>query len=113
MKKFIVFFREPDGRTIHHDSEAIKSHQEKWKNWFVSWGAKGTLDRGSGLTLNGRLVMDKGNTVVDGIYQNGTEIIGGYLLLNATDLDDAASIVKTCPVFDFDGYAEIRELQTS
>lgn len=39
------------------------------------------------------------------------EIIGGFLLLNAVDLDEATEIMTTCPIFEFDGIAEIRELQ--
>jgi hypothetical protein len=37
--------------------------------------------------------------------------VGGYLLLNADDFNEAVDIMKTCPIYEFDGYAEIRELQ--
>ncbi|MBK0383470.1 hypothetical protein I5M32_10920 [Pedobacter sp. SD-b] len=111
MKKLIVLFREPDGRAIEHSESEIKAHQENWKNWFSTWGQKGKLEGGSGLTLNGKIIKGDGNIVVNEIYKNGDEIVGGYLLLNATNLDEAVEIMKTCPIYEFGGYAEIRELQ--
>ena len=38
--------------------------------------------------------------------------IGGYLLINARDLDEATSLMQSCPIFEFGGYAEIRECMT-
>jgi hypothetical protein len=111
MKKFIVLLREPDGRTITHSDSATKAHQENWKNWLSTWGQKGKLSGGSGLTLNGRIIKDHGNAVTDEIYKDKDEIVGGYLLLNAEDFNEAVDIMKACPIYEFDGYAEIRELQ--
>ena len=111
MRIFIVLFREPDGRAFKHSDDDIKKHQDNWKNWFSLWGQKGNLGGGSGLTLNGRLIKGKGDVVINDIHKNGTEIVGGYLLLNAVDFEEAVEIMKTCPIYEFDGYAEIRELQ--
>ena len=111
MKKFIVLFREPDGRTTKRSDRAIRAHEKNWKNWFSTWGQKGKLSGGSGLTLNGRIIKGYGNIVTHGIYRNQNEIVGGYLLLNADDFNEAVDIMKTCPIYEFDGYAEIRELQ--
>jgi hypothetical protein len=47
----------------------------------------------------------------DGIHRSGKEIIGGFLLLNADDLEEATAMLANCPVFAFGGYAEIREMQ--
>lgn len=111
MKKFIVLFREPDGRKVEHDDNEIKKHKENWKDWFSFWGQKGHLNGGSGLTLNGRLIKDYGKVITSGIHKSGSEIIGGYLLLDAVDFDNAVEIMKTCPIYELDGYAEIRELE--
>ncbi|GAA4785783.1 hypothetical protein GCM10023231_12080 [Olivibacter ginsenosidimutans] len=111
MKKFIILFREPDGRTGAHSDTEISAHQDNWKNWFNHWGQQGNLVGGSGLTLNGRMIKGKGDVIIDGIYKHGTEIVGGYLLLNAVDLDEATEIMKSCPIYEFDGFTEIRELQ--
>ncbi|PWS26112.1 hypothetical protein DHW03_15045 [Pedobacter yonginense] len=111
MKKFIVIFREPDGRSIRHGNDDVTKHQENWKSWFSVLGEKGHLSGGSSLTLEGRLIKGKGDIVTIEIYKNGTEIVGGYLLLNSIDFENAVEIMRTCPIYEFDGYAEIRELQ--
>lgn len=111
MKKYIVIFREADGRENEHSNDAIKQHQENWKNWFSIWGQKGNLSGGSGLTLDGKMIKGKGDIVINDIHKTGTEIVGGYLLLNATDMNEAVEIMKTCPIYEFDGYVEIRALQ--
>jgi predicted ester cyclase len=38
--------------------------------------------------------------------------VGGYLLINAHSLDEATSLMQSCPIFEFGGYAEIREIMT-
>lgn len=111
MKKFIVLFREPDGRTVRHFGAEVKLHRAHWQNWFSVGEEKGYLGEGSGLTLNGRVIRGNGNTIINGIYKTGKEIIGGFLLFSAVDLDEAAEIISTCPIFEFGGIAEIRELQ--
>lgn len=110
MKNFLAIFREPDGRTIAHSDEFMKSHQENWKNWLALWGQKGHLNGGSGLTLDGRIIQSDGS-FTEGVHKTGTEIVGGYLLLKAEDFDEASEILKTCPIFEFGGYIELRELQ--
>jgi len=65
---------------------------------------------GKGLALNGKLV-DANRNITTGIHQVGKEIVGGFLRLNDNDLDHATQITASCPVFEFGGMAEARELQ--
>ncbi len=109
-KKFLVLFREPDGRTAVHTEAEKQRHQQRWKSWTQDCIAAGRLSGGSGLTLNGRLLIQSGE-IKNEIYKNGNEIVGGFLLITAESLDSAAAIVASCPVFEFGGTAEIREHQ--
>lgn len=113
MKSFIVLFREPDGRTDKHSDEDIARHQSNWKAWFGKWGAAGNIAGGSGLTMNGKMIRGETRQIIDYIHYNGTEIVGGFLLLKAENLDEAVNIAATCPVYEFDGYAEVREMQSA
>ncbi|MBS1663873.1 MAG: hypothetical protein JST68_22700 [Bacteroidetes bacterium] len=110
MKNYIVLFREPDGREIPHEEEDLLRHRQNWKEWFDVWGAKGNLAGGSALTLNGKVIKGEG-LVSEGIHRVGTEIIGGFLLLKAENLEEAVGIAESCPIYEFDGYAEVREMQ--
>lgn len=111
MADYIVLFREPDGRKEEHTAEEIKQHQLNWAEWFKRMSADGKLKGGSGLSLNGALIQGRDREVTNGIHQAGTEIVGGFLLLEAADLQEAVSIAQGCPIYEFDGYAEVREMQ--
>lgn len=110
MKDFIVIFREPDGRKDTHSEEETRIHQEHWKNWLSKWGAEGKLAGGNALTLNGALISAKKH-ITPGVHQVGAEIVGGFLLLKADDLNEAVRIALDCPIYEFGGHAEIREIQ--
>lgn len=111
MKNYLVLFREPDGRTETHPQEEVIKHRDNWKRWFEEYSAKGNLAGGSGLTLEGWMIGQDGQMHND-IHHVGTEIVGGFLLLKAGNLDEAAAIAKSCPIYEFGGYAEVREMQT-
>lgn len=64
------------------------------------------------MTLSGALIDTNGEMTAD-IHRVGTEIIGGFLLIKADTLEDATEMMKSCPIFEFGGYAEIREIQPS
>ena len=111
MKRFIILVREPDGRQDDHTEEQIKAHRANWNKWFEKYGKSGNFLGGSALSLNGKIITGPGAKVVDEIHKVGTEIVGGYLLITAEDLDAAVAIAREIPVFEFDGYLEVRELQ--
>ncbi|HEY4111153.1 YciI family protein [Puia sp.] len=110
MNNYIILFRERDGREGMHPEEEISRHRANWKSWFEEWSSKGRIAGGSGLTLTGRIIYENGE-IVDGIYRIGREIVGGFLLLKAESLDEATAIASSCPIYEFDGYAEVREMQ--
>ncbi|HEY4195075.1 MAG TPA: YciI family protein [Mucilaginibacter sp.] len=111
MEQFIAILREPDGRADEHPEQDMKEHREKWNNWFAKYAKAGNLLGGNALTLNGKMVRGYDAKVIDDIHKVGTEIVGGYLLLQAANLNEAVAIVQELPIYEFDGYAEVREFK--
>lgn len=109
MKDFLILFREPDGRTDQHSDEDNFTHQSKVKGWMESLVKNGNLTGGRALSLNGKVIDTKGQTQ-NNIYKVGTEIVGGYILLKSNNLDQATEIIKTRPILERGGFAEIREV---
>src|SRR6478736_4266037 len=109
MKDFLILFREPNCRMDVHSDEDNRVHQQRVKGWMNPLIASGNLSGGRALTLNGRVIDTKGEVQND-IYKVGREIVGGYMLLKSNDLDQATEIVKSCPVLERGGFAEIREV---
>src|ERR1700743_3021543 len=113
MEQFIVILREPDGRADEHAEQDMIEHREKWNNWFVKYAKAGNLVGGNALSLYGKMIKGSDAEVIDDIHKVGTEIVGGYLLLQANDLDSAVNIAREIPVFEVDGYVEVRELMVT
>ncbi len=109
MKDFMVIFREPDGRTDVHSEDYNQSHQLKVKGWMDSLIKSGNLSGGRALTLKGNVVTTD-RQVRNDIYKVGKEIVGGYLLLKSDDLNQATEIIKSCPILERGGFAEVREV---
>jgi hypothetical protein len=72
-------------------------------------GEKGHLkDQGQPLERTGRLVKGKDKTVTDGPFAEAKDIVGGYTLIEASDLDQAVELSKGCPIFEVEGAVEVR-----
>jgi len=57
----------------------------------------------------GRTVLaDKSTT--DGPFAESKEMVGGYSIIEAADLDAATKLAQGCPIFEDGGCVEIREL---
>jgi hypothetical protein len=59
---------------------------------------------GEGRTVSGK----KGRTVADGPFAESKEAVAGYLLLAASDMEEAVQIAKGWPLLEFGGTVEIR-----
>ena len=107
--QYLILFREPDGRKDEHPPEETALHRQRWQQWMEQMTAQNRLAGGKPLTLRGNVIKGKDPQVTEGPHTVGTEIVGGYLIINADSLEEATTLVKSCPIFEFDGYAEVRE----
>ena len=106
MSEFVFLFRggEPMG-----SPELMQQQMQKWMTWIKQLGDDGVLrNPGQPLERTGKVVRGKAKAVTDGPYAETKDIIGGYMLIEAKDLAEAAEISKGCPIFGVDGAVEIR-----
>jgi hypothetical protein len=61
------------------------------------------------LFASGKVVKGD-NVITDGPYTEIKELIGGYTLVKAESLDEAAELAKGCPILAFGGNVEVREI---
>lgn len=89
--------------------EESAKHMERWGAYMGKIASSGNLLGGMPLMQDGRLMTARG-------VQNGTvpsksdEMIGGWLHFKANDYDHAVDLAKDCPLFEYDGNIEIREV---
>lgn len=110
MQQFLILFREPDGRKDTHSPAAVAQHRGNWDTWLNKMTTEKRLAGGMPLTLNGKIVKGNERLISNGPHTVGEEIVGGYLLINAVNLEEATTLIQSCPIFEFGGYAEVREI---
>ncbi len=89
--------------------DQMQKTMEKWIAWMKELGANGHLkDRGNPLERSGKVVKGHEKSVTDGPYAESKDVVGGYTLIEARDLDQAVELSKGCPIFEFGGSVEVR-----
>lgn len=113
MKEFLLLFRGgEEGMTAARQSpESFQQHMMKWKTWMEGLGRQGKLISGQPLAGTGTVIKGSRRVVTDGPFVEGKEIVGGYLMIKAADHAEAIEISKNCPIFEYDGIVEVREVQ--
>ena len=106
MSEFVFLYRGgEDGRS----PEQAQQIMQKWVTWLKDLGAKGHIkDQGQPLERSGKLVKGTKKTVTDGPFAEAKDVIGGYTLIEARDLDQAVELSRGCPIFEVDGVVEVR-----
>jgi hypothetical protein len=91
--------------------EEMQQRMQKWMTWMKDLGAKGHLmERGHPLEAGGKLVRGKQKAVTDGPYAETKDVVGGYSLIEARDLAEAAELSKGCPILEGGGIVEVRAI---
>jgi len=86
---------------------------EQVNQWFQRYGAKVTSTERLQPVSTATTVVFNGNggaTVTDGPFIEAKETIGGYALIDVTDLDEALEMAKTWPGHGPDGKVEVRPI---
>lgn len=108
MKEFMLIFLGADYSSL--SPEQMQSQMGKWFAWIDKLKAKGVYVDGKPLTPSGKTVKGKKPTITDGPFAESKELVGGYFILKAKSIDEAAELSKDCPDFEFGGAVEVREV---
>jgi hypothetical protein len=112
MKDFVLLFRGGlDFSTA--TQEQMQQAMMKWRAWMEQLSKEGKYGGGHRLTKSGSVLKGKEKQIIDGPFAESKEIVGGFIAIKANDLQDAIATAKGCPIFDYDGIAEIREVAIS
>ena len=108
MKDFVLLFRSGlDFATA--TPEQMQQAMMKWKAWMDELTKQGKYLGGQRLMKNGSVLKSR-EKVIDGPYAESKEIVGGFVLIKAIDLQDAIETAKGCPIFEYGGITEVREI---
>jgi hypothetical protein len=109
MSEFLYVYR--GGARANASPEQMQQVMQKWIDWMQALAQKGHLkDRGHPLEPQGKLISGaKGSSITDGPYAE-KDLVGGYSLIEARDLAEAAELSKGCPILERGGAVEVRPI---
>jgi len=106
MSEYVYLYR---GGDAGRSPENVQQTMQKWMTWLKGLAEKGHIkDQGQPLEPGGKLVRGKQKAVTDGPFAEAKDIVGGYTLIEACDLDQAVELSKGCPILEVDGAVEVR-----
>lgn len=107
MAEFVYLYRGGEPRPA--SPEAQQQIMQKWMVWMQSLAEKGHLiERGQPLERSGKIVHGKGLTITDGPFAEAKDVIGGFTLIKADTVAQAAELAKGCPILERGGDVEVR-----
>lgn len=106
MSEYVFLYR---GGARDGSPAEMQQVMQKWMSWLKDLADKGHLkDKGQPLERTGKLVKGRQKTITDGPFAEAKDVVGGYTLIEARDLDQAAELSKGCPILERDGDVEVR-----
>lgn len=108
MAKFMFLLRGECEKTSSQSPEEMQQAMQAMGAWMEEGTKAGWLvDVGDGLLPEGQVVQ-AGGTVTDGPFAESKELVGGYCMVEATDLAAAVEHAKAMPMHA--GSLEVRQL---
>ncbi|MBV8435963.1 MAG: hypothetical protein JOY95_00440 [Silvibacterium sp.] len=108
MSEFLYLYR---GGDSSGSPEEMQKTMQKWVAWMKQLGDQGHLKAmGNPLEPTGKVIKGKQKTITDGPYAEAKDLVGGYTLILAKDINEAAEVAKGCPIFETGGGVEVRPI---
>ena len=114
MSEFVFLLRsaEEDYQEAMGTPERAQQSLQAWMAWIQELEAKGQLkNRGIPLERTGKTVRGKQLTVTDGPFIEA-DIVIGFIVVEAPDLEHALEIAKGCPLAQGGGGVEVRPVMS-
>ena len=79
--------------------------------WIDGLTRKGVMTAAQPLTPETKVLSGKNGSVIsDSIAAESKEAVGGFFIVNAATMDEAVSIARTCPAFNYGTRLEVRQI---
>jgi hypothetical protein len=111
MNEFMMIFRLTPNFEVQISPEQMQADINQWQKWIGGIAAQGKFISMNRLSFEGKTLYAN-HAVSEGPYAEVKEIVGGYVLVKAKDIDEALKLAETCPILYIDsgGHIEVREI---
>jgi len=114
MSQFLYLYRSDDSayREAMGTPEKAQQNMQLWLTWIRDLEAKGHLKSpGQPLELEGKVVGGKQRAVTDGPFVEAKDLVAGFTVIEARDLDEAVRLTAGCPILERGGSVEVRPVR--
>jgi hypothetical protein len=111
MSQFVYLYRMADAarQEAMGTPERAQQSMQRWIAWMKELDREGHLkDRGQPLERTGKVVRGQQKAVTDGPYPEAKDVVGGFTLVEARDIDQAVELSRGCPILEGGGSVEVR-----
>jgi len=90
--------------------QELEADMKNWNDWMGKLAQQGKLIGGQPLFPHGKVVRP-GKKITDGPFIEGKDVVGGYLVIKAKDVDEAITLSEGCPMYNSPAASvEVREI---
>lgn len=110
MKDFMLIFIGPDYPDLGLSPEQTQARMGKWFAWHEKMSKQGIVRDGHALQNFVTRITGSERTRSDVAGSEVKELVGGYYVVQARDLDHAVEIAQDFPDYDLGSTVEVREV---
>jgi hypothetical protein len=110
MTEYLFLVRGGDAMKADMSPEQMEKTMGKWIAWIQQLEKAGSFKAGEPLKPEGKVIRGKKQVLTDGPYAESKDLVGGFLIIEASSLAKATEIAKQCPIYEVDGSLEVREI---
>src|ERR1700744_2275201 len=110
MKEFVMLYMSETLPELKLNEDGSMVISKEWQNWMGELVAKNQLVSPGKRLGNSGLTVKPGNVITNGPYAEIKEMIGGLSIIRAGSIEEASEIAKGCPILNFGGSVEVRDV---
>jgi hypothetical protein len=110
MADFLYLYRGTEPVTAALSPQQMQDYLRHFQEWIVSLTKADKISSCGPLGQGGRTLAGPRALITDGPYAEAKDLIGGYTVISADNLDDATEIARGCPFLLVGGTVEIRSV---
>lgn len=99
MKDYLLILKTEGSVWTDLSPEQLQKHMEHGGAYIGKLMQEGKLKSASPVDKGSRIVTETNGTLKDGPFNETKEVIAGYFLISAKDMDEAVAITKANPIF--------------
>lgn len=85
---------------------------KRYFEWTDQLAADGVHRGAHALRDGGRTLRREGDQVIDGPFTETKEVVGGFVLIEAVDFDEAVERARGCPALELGDSVQVREVSS-